>query len=165
MLIYKATNLINGKAYIGQTTRKPQTRLNEHLSKGTLLGRAIAEYGRRNFKVEMIDHAHTKTELNQKEIFWISYHNTIFPNGYNISTGGAGYSGCGIGEKNYFYGKRGELAANSVKVVCVETGVVYPSAKAAADAVGADRSCIIKCCKHKIKKCKQYHWEYYKKGL
>lgn len=164
MLIYKVTNLINGKVYIGQTTRKPQVRINEHISKGTLLGCDIVEFGRRNFAVDVIDHAHSKTELDHKEIFWIAYYNSLFPNGYNQSTGGAGCSGCHNGDKNYFYGKRGELAANSVKVICVETGIIYPSAKAAGQAVGVDRSNIIKCCKHKAKKCKQYHWEYYRKG-
>ena len=91
MIIYKITNRINGKAYIGQTTMQLHKRwyLHCHKSSGcTALYRAICKYGSEHFTVEQIDVATNKTELDIKEKFWIEYHNTMMPSGYNLKTGG-----------------------------------------------------------------------------
>ena len=59
MLIYKATNIINNKSYIGLTTRTLQERKLEHLrhtkTENTYFHRAINEYGKDNFLWEIID--------------------------------------------------------------------------------------------------------------
>lgn len=49
---------------------------------------AIKKYGPENFTVEQIDVACTREELDAKEIYWIKYYNSMFPSGYNLTTGG-----------------------------------------------------------------------------
>ena len=95
MCIYKVTNIINGKLYIGQTTRFIQDRWERHINDAlsnrldTHFARAIRKYGPENFVVEQIDVASTQEELNEKEIYWIKFYNTV-KNGYNMTDGAVG---------------------------------------------------------------------------
>lgn len=80
-----------------------------------------------------------------------------------------------VGEKNHNYGKRmseetrhklriahkGRQPPNKHPVRCVETGVVYESAKDAALRLGIDHSSITKCCRGARNICGGYHWEVY----
>lgn len=88
--IYKTTNLINGKFYIGQ--KKSSFFLGEsYLGSGVRLKSAIKHYGKENFVVEVIDFADSRDELNEKEIFWISKLDaTNLDIAYNVSQGGDG---------------------------------------------------------------------------
>lgn len=92
MIIYKITNKINGKVYIGQTIQSIKRRWNEHCGKENycrLLHRAIQKYGKENFTIERIDHAHSRDELDNKEIFWIKFYDSINRDkGYNLLGGG-----------------------------------------------------------------------------
>ena len=97
MFIYKITNTINNKIYIGQVYNKTiQDRFMRHISAASpnspsYLGRAIYKYGKENFIVEEIDKASSLEELNKKEIFWIKFFNSIGKNiGYNLTLGGDG---------------------------------------------------------------------------
>lgn len=84
--IYKTTNIINGKIYIGQKKGEfnPCYR-----GSGILIKKAIEKYGKTNFKSEQIASAETREELNILEIFYINkYRNN--GNLYNISKGGTG---------------------------------------------------------------------------
>lgn len=108
MFIYKITNLINGKLYIGQTTRSIEERFKQHLkpsNRCTILKEAIKKYGRENFKIELIEIC-KKEDLDIKEIFWIKELNTISPNGYNI-VGGGNKGPIMTGNKNWMFGKKG----------------------------------------------------------
>ena len=123
MLIYKMTNNINGKIYVGQTTQTLKERMRKHkTTTKVLVDKEIAKYGYDNFTVEVIDHASTKEELDEKERKWIAFYNCIIPNGYNLCNGGStteGYhhtdeaktkmsrakKGKYTGEGNPFYGK------------------------------------------------------------
>ncbi|KYD28159.1 NUMOD3 domain-containing DNA-binding protein [Geobacillus stearothermophilus] len=123
MIIYKITNKLNGKIYIGQTVRTLEERIEEYKRKRrTAIERAIQKYGIENFNFEVIDTAETPEELNEKEIKWIKHFNCIHPNGYNLCEGGGntkGYKhkeeskkkmskskkGRFIGENNPFFGK------------------------------------------------------------
>lgn len=93
MYIYKITNKINNKVYIGQTTKSINLRWQRHCADAlknrldTKFARAIRKYGKDNFVVEEIDTAQSKEELNQKEIYWINYYNSILE-GYNSVDGG-----------------------------------------------------------------------------
>lgn len=88
MWIYKITNKINNKIYIGQSTHSVQKRFKRHLNDAlsnrldTHLCRAIRKYGPENFYVEEIDEASSQNELNQKEHYWINYYDSLHI-GYN----------------------------------------------------------------------------------
>lgn len=78
MYIYKITNNLNGKFYIGQTVRTPEVRWERHKSDAlgdrhldTHFARAIRKYGPENFTVETIDTASSQEELTKKEHDWI----------------------------------------------------------------------------------------------
>lgn len=95
MQIYKITNLVNGKIYIGQTINSLQSRLKAHCYKNSdcpKLSNAIQKYGKENFIIEQIAVTFTGTmeELNALETMWILLLEARGPNGYNISPGGSG---------------------------------------------------------------------------
>lgn len=90
MWIYKITNIINGKVYIGQTIRPVEVRWRRHLNDAinntidTHFARAIRKFGEDSFVVETIDSAETQNELTRKEREWILYYNSINSDyGYN----------------------------------------------------------------------------------
>lgn len=89
MVIYKLTNKVNGKSYVGQTTRDLKTRIAEHSRKHrTVIEKAIKKYGIGSFSIETIDSADTISELNKKEVYWIEQVGCVVPDGYNQCNGG-----------------------------------------------------------------------------
>lgn len=91
--IYKITNTINGKSYIGQTIQNVKERFYQHCatkcSKAVLdmaIHRAIKKYGKSNFTVEVIEEVDS-TNLNDRERYWIKYYDS-YNNGYNSTKGG-----------------------------------------------------------------------------
>lgn len=89
-IIYKITNTVNNKSYIGQTRQSIQFRWNQHTSKkdNTYFHNAIQKYGKDNFTIEILEECDV-SELNEKEIFYIAKYDT-FKNGYNLTIGGDG---------------------------------------------------------------------------
>jgi group I intron endonuclease len=94
MIIYKVTNLTNGKTYIGQTTRTLGVRKRQHLvdargkESNLFFHRALLEYGFENFSWEVIFEGRISTDfLNFMEMFWIQYWGS-FGEGYNLTCGG-----------------------------------------------------------------------------
>lgn len=92
MIIYKVTNKINGKIYIGQTSESLKRRWYRHCklsySNCRFLVRAINKYGKENFIVEEICKCSSIEEMNEREIFYIKELNSLVPSGYNLMTGG-----------------------------------------------------------------------------
>jgi group I intron endonuclease len=85
MVIYKTTNLINGKIYIGQDTKNNPN----YLGSGVHILRAIKKHGKKNFKKEIIDICYSLEELNEREKYWIQLLNSRDLNvGYNLTFGG-----------------------------------------------------------------------------
>jgi len=87
--IYKITNKINGKIYIGQSNnclKRFQQHKNTKYQYTSLISRAIKKYGVENFTFEIIEH--DVTNYNEREMYWIQYFNSLKPNGYNILPGG-----------------------------------------------------------------------------
>lgn len=85
--IYKTTNLITNKIYIGQHTAK-QFEPDKYIGSGLILLRAIEKYGKEQFNCELLCECFSKEELNQQEIYYIDLYNSTDPNiGYNISSG------------------------------------------------------------------------------
>lgn len=88
--IYKITNQINNKSYIGQSIHIEQ-RWEEHLYKSSqcsLLKYALHKYGVSNFTFEIIEEC-KQENLNEREQYWIQYYDS-FNNGYNLTMGGDG---------------------------------------------------------------------------
>ncbi len=86
MQIYKITNLINGKIYIGKDEKDQPS----YLGSGLIIKQAIKKYGKENFKKEILDSCHSSEELCEKEKIWIQKSGSLYPRGYNISLGGNG---------------------------------------------------------------------------
>jgi len=85
MVIYKTTNLINGKIYIGQDTRNNPN----YFGSGKIIKKAINKYGKENFKKEILVTCSSIDELNKLEKHWIETLNSNNPDiGYNVSFGG-----------------------------------------------------------------------------
>lgn len=89
--IYKFTNKINNKIYIGQS-KNIETRYKRHLYDAkngatTVFHAAIRKYGIENFSFEIVKECKIE-ELDELEKFYISNFNSLIPNGYNMQTGG-----------------------------------------------------------------------------
>lgn len=93
--IYKITNDVNQKVYIGKTYRSIQERWSEHcndayrqISENRPLYRAIRKYGLCHFHIEEVEETDNPEE---REKYWIEYYGS-FKNGYNATKGGDGKS-------------------------------------------------------------------------
>ena len=86
MIIYKTTNLINEKSYIGQDSKNNP----DYLGSGDYLKNSIKKHGRKNFQKEIMAWCDTKEHFNFLEKFYIDFFNTRIPKGYNITDGGNG---------------------------------------------------------------------------
>lgn len=85
--IYKITNDINDKVYIGMTTRSIEIRWKEHIRHSSqLIDAAIQQFGKEHFKIEVIEEC-SEEEIDDKEIYWIKFYNS-YEKGYNVTLGG-----------------------------------------------------------------------------
>ena len=97
--IYKITNTINGKCYIGQSA-KLEERIKNHIktlingtNKNEHLQSAYSVYGQGNFTVEIIEEC-LEEDLDEREIFWIDFYKSCDRDfGYNKTPGGKGGNG------------------------------------------------------------------------
>lgn len=209
MYIYKITNLVNGKVYVGKHTCKSIN--NSYFGSGVAIKKAIKKYGKANFEKVILCLCGNEQELNDAEIEWIEKLGS-FSKGYNLTKGGEGKLGRRpskseiekarksrilfyrenpearlnlskkakerVGEKNPFFGRSltkdhirkmtrarveaiaGEKNPSAVSVKCKENGVIYKTAKDAAESVGLKYSTtILKAAKGQIKKAGGYTWE------
>ena len=93
--IYKITNNINNKIYIGKTYKTIEERFQEHIrdskkenNEKRPLYAAMKKYGLKNFSIEQIEEC-SNSLLSAKEIYWIGYFDS-YKNGYNATLGGDG---------------------------------------------------------------------------
>ena len=88
-IIYCITNEINGRKYIGQTRRSLERRWKEHCWRDNcqVITQAINKHGKKNFKIEVLEKC-DKDKLDEREKYWIEYHNTYKGDGYNTHKGG-----------------------------------------------------------------------------
>ena len=91
--IYKITNKINGKSYIGQTIQNVKERFYQHCATkcsqavlNMVIHKAITKYGKSNFTIEVIEEVES-ANLNDRERYWIRYYDS-YNNGYNSTEGG-----------------------------------------------------------------------------
>lgn len=106
MYVYKITNKINGKKYIGITNNYKRRWSNHKCCSdpSMVIAKAIKKYGQENFIFEVLYSGLTIEQSEQKEKELIISENSLVPNGYNVSKGGLGLYGIGkqfqIGSKN-----------------------------------------------------------------
>ena len=111
--VYKATNVLNGKMYIGQTSR-PERRFAEHTWKGSkskILSAAIKKYGKDKFEFTILCWCPDKSYADYVEQELIKAHDTRRV-GYNICAGGEGF---GSGEDHPCYGRVASEAEREAK--------------------------------------------------
>lgn len=90
MVIYKTTNLINGKQYIGKDKNNDPN----YIGSGADLKIAIKEYGKHSFKKEIIEHCNSINHLVERETYWLNYYDVENnPNFYNKTNKPFGNSG------------------------------------------------------------------------
>jgi len=97
IFIYKITNQVNKKVYIGMTSKPLQERLLGHFRNSKKpkfrLHEAINKHGKENFIIEQIAIAETQEDANKLEQYWIDQlGSTQYNVGYNMATGGSGKS-------------------------------------------------------------------------
>lgn len=91
--IYKITNDVTNKVYIGKTTSAIEKRYKEHIKQSKYnnkyhLYRAMNKYGLEHFHIEEIEEC-LSDKLSEREKYWIKYYDS-FKNGYNMTMGGDG---------------------------------------------------------------------------
>ena len=119
--IYKTTNLINGKIYIGQHKWDKNHLDENYIGSGKLLNAAIDKYGADKFKVDLIEFCDSLDKLNEREIYWISYYNSTNRQiGYNIATGGNSGQ-CNI---DYIWINNGEIERQIYKSNLIPQGYI-----------------------------------------
>lgn len=101
MIIYRLTNTVNGKVYIGKTEGTLSSRINGHLravkeGSRTVLHQAIRKHGLQSFKQEVICSARTAEHLSELERHFIAEHDCCILDGrnkgYNMTRGGEGFT-------------------------------------------------------------------------
>ena len=91
--VYAIINRVNGKTYVGQTTRTPMIRFLEHANpakrgKKSSIARAILKEGKQNFCIRVLDIC-TREKLDEREKFWIwQLQAWKAKHGYNRTMGG-----------------------------------------------------------------------------
>ena len=88
--IYKITNTVNGKIYVGQSIDIAR-RWEDHINKkgqNSLISQAIKKYGFKAFTFEVLEEC-TQNELDDLEQYWIDFYDSC-NNGYNLTLGGQG---------------------------------------------------------------------------
>ena len=88
--IYKITNRLNRKIYVGQTRQSIEKRFLQHSKTNSPLGNAMQDCGLENFTIEVIEECEIQDQANERERFWITVLNCKMPDGYNRSNGGEG---------------------------------------------------------------------------
>lgn len=90
--IYKTTNLINGKTYIGQHNTKDIMN-DQYKGSGKLIKKAFSKYGAENFRNEIIEVVESKFQANVMEKIWIKREKSKGKAEYNLLDGGEGFTG------------------------------------------------------------------------
>jgi len=88
MIIYKITNNVNGKFYIGKTIKSAEERFQKHRyshqNQNTHLYNSMRKHGFENFSIEVIEEV--ENDINERECYWIKHLNPH----YNMTSGGDG---------------------------------------------------------------------------
>ena len=100
--IYKITNTINNKSYIGQSINI-HTRYNHHFSESNnsrlhmAIAKAVRKYGKEYFSFDILENC-DREHLDERERYYVELYNTVAPSGYNLRSGG-NIKGCTFSEE------------------------------------------------------------------
>jgi hypothetical protein len=120
-LIYKITNKLNNKIYVGK--HKTENKDDEYFGSGVLLGRAVEKHGKEHFVKELLFECNTEEEMNQKETDIVDEEFIARDDTYNIKLGGnggydyinsTGKNGNKVNRSKEHYTKMGKAAANKL---------------------------------------------------
>lgn len=115
MYLYKITNNINNKIYIGITNNYKRRWANHGIG-DAVIARAIQKYGKQNFTFEILESNISIEEIDQLEIDTIKKYNSLVPNGYNVAKGGR-YNAGGILPKNGHENNNAHLTYEEAKYI------------------------------------------------
>lgn len=87
-LVYKITNKLNGKIYVGKHKTKDES--DDYFGSGLLLERAVNKYGKENFVKEIIHRASSEKEMNEMEAKIVDEDFVARSDTYNLKLGGQG---------------------------------------------------------------------------
>ncbi|WP_430399932.1 NUMOD1 domain-containing DNA-binding protein [Flavobacterium sp.] len=146
-IIYKATNKVNNKCYIGATIQDIESRKKDHINKankrmGGCFQEALATYGTESFDWEQIDTASNQNELAEKERKYILKYESI-NNGYNQNKGG--------GFRKFVY----QCDVNTGQLLNS-----FEDLESAAKHVKGNKKSISKACLNDRRTSKNYFWSY-----
>lgn len=160
-IIYKITNKITNKVYIGQTKKTLEKRWHQHIKEAQdaingdrqnfpLFHRMIIKYGKENFNIELLEEC-SDDKLDIKERYWINQFNS-YNDGYNATIGGQDVfkERKSQGQKVLKYSLDGEFLCS------------YSTAQEAADSVKVHSSNIRKNCNGLSKSCAGFKWRWAK---
>lgn len=140
--IYKITNLINNKIYIGKTTLTIEQRFKQHcddsirsIAENRPLYRAMNKYGKENFFIELIEECDSSID-SEREIYWINKFNS-YHDGYNATLGGDGRSTFNYNEIERYL-KMGKNTKEIIEIVGCSKDTIYK----VAHNCGIDLECI-----------------------
>lgn len=143
--IYKITNLIDGKIYIGRTKHSLKERFRQHVKNKrgkTFIGSAITKYGFENFTIERIEDVFTIEQAMEREKYWIKELNSQNREiGYNLTEGGDDkriVTKALIKNRNYY-------------IKCNETGETFETMVDVASAFDVSETTISSCVRNNKK--------------
>lgn len=142
--VYKHTNKVNGKVYIGITSQRPKKRWDcgRGYQKNDHFWRAIQKYGWDNFDHEIIVEGLSPDEAFAEEQRLIQkYGSQDYEKGYNLSSGGEGGATGMSGEKHPMYGKHHSLETKA-RLSAMKKGVPYSPERYAAFLENLDREAL-----------------------
>lgn len=135
-IIYKHTNKVNGKCYIGQTKQSlnQRWRNGDGYRNNVYFYNSIIKYGWDNFNHEILeDNLYSLEQANEREIFWISKCDS-FKNGYNLTAGGDNRNHLGIPVL--------QIDSNTLSIINS-----FQTIRDAENATGIDHTQISRCCR------------------
>lgn len=138
--IYKITNCINNKIYVGQSIdifTRWRSHLSDRAKKNLIVDQAINKYGYENFTLEILEET-SPEELNFKECYWIEKLQSYAPQNYNVAIGGGAMVENSRRKKVSNYDRK-----------TGEKIFTYCSTREAERQTGVDHSQISACCKGK----------------